>query len=175
MNWAELHLLLNHIPPIGLVIGIVLLVVAAIRKNLDLIKVSLSIFVVMAIVAIPTYSTGEPAYEIIKNLPGVSEAIVEQHEDVAGAALAAILTLGAISLMGLFLSFAAADANKIPKWPVALSLILSIVSGILMMRAANLGGQVRHTEIRAADNQPLPEAPKTEGEKKEEREEEKER
>lgn len=168
MNSAHIHLLLNHIPAIGLGIGFVLLIIAAARRSPELVKICFGLFVVMALVAIPTYLTGEGAEEVVRNLPGVSEAVIEEHEEAALPALVAIEVLGAVALIGLVLS---RRSDTIPKWPVAVSLILALVVGAMMIRTSNLGGQVRHTEIRSATVEPPPGESTTEREKKEEKEE----
>jgi uncharacterized membrane protein len=152
MNQAHVHLILNHIPVIGMVIGFLLLAVAMAKRSTELKKVSLKIFVIMALIAIPTYMTGEPAEEIVEHLPGVSGSIIEQHEDAALIATVAIVVLGAFALGGLFLF---RRSHTIPSWFTATVLILSIVVASMMGWTANLGGQIRHTETRA-DFQPSP-------------------
>lgn len=168
MNPAHIHLLLNHIPVIGIGIGFVLLIIAAARRSPELAKVCFGLFVVMALVAIPTYLSGEPAEEIVRNLPGVSESIIEEHEEAALPALVAIELLGVVALVGLVLS---RRSDTIPKWPVAVSLIVAVVAGALMVRTANLGGHVRHTEVRSAVGDIPSGESTTEQEKKEEKEE----
>jgi uncharacterized membrane protein len=145
-NPAHTHLILNHVPVIGVVLGILLLMVALLGKSEDLKKASLGLFVVMAMVAIPAYLTGEPAEGIVKDLPGVSREMIEQHEEAALVALIALAVLGLCCLVGLYV-FRRAPA--MPTWLVVSILVLSIVVGGLMARTANLGGQVHHQELRA--------------------------
>ncbi len=147
MNYAYLHLVLVHIPVIGAIFGTLLLVLAIARNNGELKRVSLGVFVVIAVIAIPVYFTGEPAEELVENLPGVSESIIDQHEEAGLVSLVVIEILGAISLGGLFLFH---RSKHIPRLFVMTTLILSIGSGGLMGWAANLGGKIRHTEIRSA-------------------------
>lgn len=147
MNYAYVHLLLVHVPVIGTVFGALLLFVAIARRSEELKKVSLGVFVVIALITIPVYFTGEPAEELVENLPGVSESIIDQHEEAGLVSLVVIEILGAISLGGLFLFH---RSKHIPRLFVMTTLILSIGSGGLMGWAANLGGKIRHTEIRSA-------------------------
>jgi hypothetical protein len=74
---------LNHIPILGTVLGFLLLSVAVARKSGELKRVSLAVFVITAVVALPVYFTGEPAEEIVEHLPGVSESLIERHEEAA--------------------------------------------------------------------------------------------
>ncbi|MBI4482961.1 MAG: hypothetical protein HY652_08740 [Acidobacteria bacterium] len=146
MNPAYVHLWLNHFPVLGTVFGFLLLVVAVVKKSEELKKVSLSALILTAMLAIPTYLTGESAEEVVEHLPGVTEEHIEQHEESALASLVAVEILGVIALGGLFLF---RGSNGIPNWFVTASLILSVAVGGLMVRTAHLGGQIRHTEIRA--------------------------
>ncbi|MCI0564610.1 MAG: hypothetical protein MN733_39585, partial [Nitrososphaera sp.] len=69
MNLAHVHLLLNHFPVIGTVFGFLFLAYAMAKKSEELKKVSLGIFVLIALIALPVYFTGEPAEEVVKHLP----------------------------------------------------------------------------------------------------------
>jgi uncharacterized membrane protein len=146
MSTVHIHLLLNHIPLIGAVVAILLLAAGFVRNSAELKKTSLWIFVIAALITIPVYLTGEPAEEAVGHLPGVAESIVEQHERAALFSLIAIEVLGVVSLAGLFASRRSADVSKLF---VVVALGVSIITGSLMAWAANLGGQIRHTEIRS--------------------------
>ena len=146
MNAAHLHLILNHIPVVGLGVVILLLLYAMARKNDELKKVTLAAFVLIALVTIAAYLTGERTEEIVVHLPGVSQAIIDQHQDAATASLVAIELLGAVSLAGLIFY---RRSKVLPKWFAAVSLVVSLAAAGLMAWTANLGGEIRHTEIRA--------------------------
>ena len=76
--------------------------------------------------------------------PGVAHPIIEQHENVAKAALVVTLVAGLAALAGLWLSRGKAVAG----WCSSSALVLALVAAGLMAWTANLGGKVRHTEIR---------------------------
>jgi len=61
MNWAHIHLSLNHLPVVGIIFGVLLLLLALLRKSEELKRVSLGVFVLTALIALPVYFTGEPA------------------------------------------------------------------------------------------------------------------
>ena len=63
MNWAHVHLLINHIPVLGTVFGTLLLVFGMAKKNETIKRVSLGIFAIIAVATVPVYFTGEPAEE----------------------------------------------------------------------------------------------------------------
>ena len=147
MNLTHVHLALNHVPVVLTVVGLALLGLAAVRRSGELRTVSLGVFVLSALIAVGVYLTGEPAEDAVEGLPGVSHAVVERHEDAAGIALVAVLVLGAVSLVAMGLGVTRLG-HKFPRTLVTVPLLLSVVAGGLMIWTANLGGQVRHTEIR---------------------------
>ena len=155
MNLAHIHLMINHFPIIGIAFGILLLIWAILRKNEEVKRASFGIFVIIALIALPVYFTGEPAEEIVEHLPGVKESIIEKHEEMALISLVFIEILGAIAAAGLFLSF---RSKPFISWLVAALLILSVVSGGLIAKTANIGGQIRHTEIRKDFQLSIPES-----------------
>lgn len=146
MNWAHVHIAINHAPVIGIIFGFLLLLYAMMKKNEELKRISLVIFVIIALIAIPVYFTGGGAEERVEHLPGVSESVIQRHEDSAFSTFVMVEVLGLLTLGGLFLY---RRPQNLSNWFVILSLILSILVGGLMTRTANLGGQIRHTEIRA--------------------------
>jgi uncharacterized membrane protein len=106
----------------------------------------LTILVVTAFAAIPVYLTGEPAEEVVEHLPGVSEQIIELHEDSALSSLVLAIVTGTFALVALFAR--RFSSEKIAAAGAYITLILSLAAGAAMAYTANLGGQIRHTEIR---------------------------
>ena len=100
----------------------------------------------LAATAVVVYLTGEPAEELIENLPGFSEAIVEEHEEVALIATIGMVVLGLVALVGL-IRFR--PPRIAPTWYGRGVLLLALLMGGVMVWTANLGGQIRHSEIRS--------------------------
>ena len=149
MSLTHLHLLLNHFPVIGTIIGIALLGFAVARRNSDLTKTTLGLFAALGVITVIVYFTGEPAEEAIERLPGFSEAITERHEEFALIATIVLASFGALALSAL----AVFRGKSIPRSVTLFSLVLALASGAVMGYTAMLGGQVRHTEIRAGNAQ----------------------
>jgi uncharacterized membrane protein len=145
MSFTHLHLLLNHFPVIGTILGIALLGVALARRSSELGKVSLGLFAALAAISIIVYLTGEPAEGAIEKLPGFSEGITEQHEEFALVATIGLSLLGTLALGALALF----RRKELPRWVTLGTFALSLVAGGLMGYTAMLGGQVRHTEVRS--------------------------
>lgn len=144
MDAAHVHLLLNHVPVIGLVFCVLLLAYALARRSDDVTRAAFWAFGVVGLAAVVVYLTGEPAEELVAELPGFSEAAAERHEQAALWATWAAVALGAVALGGLY---AYRDLN-VPRRFGVLMLGLSLAGLAPMAWAANLGGQVRHEEIR---------------------------
>lgn len=156
MNYAHIHLLLNHLPILGTIFGLLLLAWATLRKSDELRCVSLGVFVVTAALAIPAYLTGEPAEEVVEHLPGVAESIIEQHENAALFALLGAALTGLVALVGLVFARRAAHLSGAVLAAVA---VLAVGTSGLMGWTGNLGGQIRHTEIRSGASMTSEEQP----------------
>ncbi len=145
VNWAHVHLMINHFPVVGVLGAILLFLYALVRKSGEMTKVSLGIFVLIALITIPVFFTGEAAENIVKKLPGVTETYIGRHEEFAEYAITVIEILGAVSLLGLYFIF---RSGAVPKWLLSIVLLLSLLAATVVGFTANLGGQIRHTEIR---------------------------
>lgn len=145
INWAHVHLIINHFPVVGVLGGILLLVYALIRKSEEVKMVSLGVFVLIALMTIAVFFTGQAAEEGVKKLPGVTEGYIGRHEEMAEYAITLMEILGVLALTGLVLL---KRLGAIPKLVVLLVLVMSLITAAVMGFTANLGGQIRHTEIR---------------------------
>ena len=81
MNFAHLHIVLNHVPSIGMVVGLGLFVASLIKKSDHLKKLSLEVLVVMALVALPTYMSGNAAQQVLRNRPEIPNGLIEAHQN----------------------------------------------------------------------------------------------
>ena len=146
MNGAHLHLLLNHLPVVGTLGCVLLLAVAAARKSPELTKVSLGMLVLVAIAGAAAYLTGEPAEEAVEHAAGVSEGLIERHEEAAMVALVLLGIVGLVALGGLV----AFRRRAMPRSVAMAALVATLIPAGAMAYTANLGGQIRHAEIRSS-------------------------
>lgn len=144
MNWAHVHLALNHVPVIVVPVSLALLAFAVVRKSADLTTASLGLLVIAAVLGGGVFLTGEPAEQVVGHLPGMSEQAIEAHEEAAE--VAAIVT-GIAGLLGLWLLIARRGGRHAPTWLLAATVVVALVAAGLLARAANLGGYIRHPEI----------------------------
>jgi uncharacterized membrane protein len=151
LSAAHFHLLLNHTPTIGFGIGIALYVAALIERSDSLKRASLVLLFLTAVLAIPTYLTGNfteiqicPKGECVAD---VSVALIRAHEDAALLAFAFMEITGFLAWLGLWqLRWQA----RLPRGNATALLLLSLATFGLMGLAANKGGEIRHSEIQVA-------------------------
>jgi hypothetical protein len=144
---THFHLLLNHFPTIGFIIGLGLFVASLFANSAHLKQASLAIFVAIALLTIPTYVTGDAAAKALEGSEGVSKTLIETHE---GAALLSLLFMeitGAFAWLALW-NFR--RTTRLSNGAAAVVLVFSLITLGLVSRAANIGGEIRHPEIRAA-------------------------
>jgi len=144
MTWAHLHLALNHVPVVGLPLLLVLLAWGLARRSPEVTRASFALLVLLALITIVVQLTGESAEELVEDLPGVLESVVERHEDAALWGTIGMAALGVLSFIGLW-QLRAGRAG-VP-WYSSAVFVVGLAVAALMGWIANLGGQIRHTEI----------------------------
>lgn len=145
MDATHLHLILTHVPIVGTLIGTGILAYGQYSKNDETKKIALVTFVIMAILTIPVFLTGEEAEETVEHITGVSEQLIENHEELAEKAIWLMALLGILSLINFFaiikkLSFA--------KTLSLITLLVSLGTFGLFAKVGSTGGEIRHSEIR---------------------------
>ena len=147
MNLAHLHLVLNHLPVVGIPVALVFLIIGLYQKNIGMERLALLVLIGLAAVVLPVYLTGEPAEELIEHMPGVRESFIEAHEDAALVSVVLTLLLGVAASLCLWFKGDAGKGRLLRLGVVGLGTV-AIVS---LCYTAYLGGQIRHTELRTAD------------------------
>ena len=149
-NLAHIHLLLNHLPTIGFGIGVCLYVAGYFAKDDSLKKHSMILLFLVAVLAIPAYTSGNAAERTLcpelKCPGGVDVNAIRKHEDLA------LLGFALMELTGFFSWLTLWQLRKTPRiagWNWTIVLLLSLASFGAMALAAAEGGEIRHNEIRA--------------------------
>jgi hypothetical protein len=151
MNAPHWHLAINHIPVVGVFLVVILLGYALARGRGELYGVSLGALVLLALATIPVFFTGRRADDVLMDFADVDEKLVHIHEAAANLAFTGIGILGAVALVALWVG------RKLPhvsRGIATVIFLLALGEAVLMARTANLGGQIRHPEIRAASAAP---------------------
>lgn len=145
MDGAHFHLLVNHFPIIGTIIGFGILFFGIILKATPVRKTAYYLFIALALITIPVMLSGESAEEIVEHVQGVDHNYIETHESNAKLGLGGMLVLGLLSIVSLVVEMSKPSLSKVFAWIV---LGVSIIMIGVMAFIGNQGGQIRHTEIR---------------------------
>ncbi len=144
MNGAHIHLLLNHVPILGSIFALCLLLYGIFNKSEDVIKAALLTMVVATLIAIPAFLSGEEAEHLVEPIMGINENAMEEHEDMAEIAFWSMVMSGAVALGTLV----AIRSSKIVSMPLIwVNMVMLAVVVFLMARTGLSGGEIRHTEI----------------------------
>lgn len=146
MNDAHLHMVVNHFPIIGTILGLGILITGMVLKNKSVQNTAYVLFIVAAIFAAFSMGTGEGAEELVEDMPSVGKEIIHEHEEMAEKLALVLYALGVISLAGLFLDYKNHSKAKL------VSFVAVVVAGIgvfFAQQTGTTGGEIRHTEIRA--------------------------
>lgn len=149
MNEAHFHLLVNHLPIVGIFIGLLVLLTGFLLKKSEVKVTALGIFVFSALASFAAFYSGEGAEEIVEKIPGISETLINKHEESAELFFTVILILGAVSLVTIFLEI---KKLKLSKFGFILVILLTLTAGVLAKNAGTSGGEIRHTEISNDSN-----------------------
>ena len=153
---THIHLLLNHFPTIGFSIAIGLLIGAFVSRSDDLKKASLTVIVAVAILTFPTYLSGNAADAAIRKMPDVSKTLIATHE---GAALMSFILMEITGAVAWFALWQMRRTATVSARTLGTVLLLSAITMGLVTRAANIGGEIRHPEIRLATESSTLEGP----------------
>jgi uncharacterized membrane protein len=148
-GWSHVHIILNHFPTVGFVIGLCFYITALLGNDDAMKRACLALFVICAVLGVPTYVTGNASmWQLTRPaLLGISQALINEHRDMA------LMTLFGLGLTG--------GAAWIELWryrylgrfsSVSLSLVLvfALVTLAIMAETGHRGGQINHPEIRLA-------------------------
>ena len=147
VNFAHWHLFLNHLPIVGTVLGLALLLFSSWDKgNGDLRRASLILFVVSGFLAIPAFLTGFAARLMLTGTPGISDTLIQRHEG------SAMLSIWFVELTGALASLELWEMRFSRRKRLAISAVTfaSLITMGLMIRTGNTGGDIRHLEIHTS-------------------------
>ena len=146
MNPAHLHIILNHIPVVGIPIALAVLIYGVLRRSEEVKRVALLSFIVIAAITIPTYLAGRAAEDMVEHLPGVDDDTIDVHKAAATIGLISTSILGLISAGALASSLI---VGRVITPLLVLVMIAAIGVSAWLGRVANLGGKIRHPELSA--------------------------
>ncbi|MBK7173353.1 MAG: hypothetical protein IPH84_08970 [Bacteroidales bacterium] len=145
MNGAHFHLLVNHIPIVGTIFGMLILLAGIILKNTTVKLTGLATLIAATISVSFALLSGDPAGEAVEGLPGVTEAMVEHHESIAYSSLWGMIPMALIAGLSFY---SIIKKEKAGNTLSIITLFLALIVTGLMSWVGLTGGEIRHTEIR---------------------------
>jgi uncharacterized membrane protein len=146
MNSAHFHLVVNHLPIIFPIAGLIVLAIG-IGFKVEMVKrTAYFLFTIGAVSAAMAMNSGEGAEEIVEELNGVSHNLIHEHEEKAETMAILSYLLGLASVLALWASWKGKSFSKIASFVV---LALSLATIFMGKQTGTSGGEIRHTEIRS--------------------------
>src|SRR4051812_28554053 len=101
-SWPHLHILVTVFPSVGLVFALGFYVAGIRTKNEALKRTCLLAFVLLGLLAVPTYMSGDNSMELIAKNPKASSDALDYHYGWGIAAVVASMVTGFFALINLF-------------------------------------------------------------------------
>ncbi len=144
MNEVHLHLMMNHLPIISPILGLIVLIGGYFFSSEVMKRTGLGLFIIGALFTFPSMFTGDAAEDIAENLSGVSHDVIHHHEEWAEKMALVSYVLGILSVFTLWASWKNKAYSRYGFFGV---LVLSFVGIFLGIKTGNSGGEIRHPEI----------------------------
>lgn len=141
---AHFHLLVNHLPIVGSMFALALLIASYFVAGDVLRRTAFAVLIATGLAAAAANYSGEPAEDAIKGYPGVRRELIHDHEEAGEKAFIAAALVGVLAL-GALVRWRHAP---VPRGVSMGMLVSTAIVGGLMAYTGLLGGRVRHTEVR---------------------------
>lgn len=153
---AHLHILINHIPIIGLPIIALLLLWGLVRREDAIVRAALIGTVLIAAGTWLTDFTGDGAKDDIRHLAWANKDVIVAHQDAGDQLNLVAIATGIVALAALVLARGGRPVRRTLAFAV---LVLLVGSSALAARAAWQGGKIRHDEFGLTPARAAPDTP----------------
>ncbi len=146
MNFAHVHLLVNHLPLFAALLGGGILGYGLLKNQRSIKSVGLALGVIAALGGAAATFSGERAEDVVETYSGTNELALEEHEEAAEMTRWALLGLGIVSVIGLVLPTEREALRGRVEWAVWAMFVIALS---MVIWTASIGGHIRHPEIDA--------------------------
>jgi len=146
MNFAHLHLILTHFPPVLTLGGAFAAAVGVLRRRRDLVRLALVLLVAVGAMMPLVYIAGDRAADSIGKVDGVDQEAIAPHQRAATIALVISICSALIACGILIIERRRGDLSSTLR---VLVLAAAIASALPIGWAAALGGAIHHPEIHS--------------------------
>ena len=141
-----IHILLNHIPVVGLLISVISLIAAVLLNKPSAIFISLGLVAICAFMVWPVSYYGEAGYDRVYSMADrVGDAYLKKHRDLADDWSWLFYLTGIASVATFIVGYKKQNQLRFLSGLVIIFALASLVAGTVI---AEVGGCVRHEEFR---------------------------
>ena len=148
MNGVHVHLLINHIPILGSLFALFILISGLIWKSDHLKHAAFVMIIISALFSIGAYLSGEEAEHAVEDMIGINHEALEEHEESAEIAMWLLIITGALSLGTISAFVKKGRYTHVLVW---VCLVFLLISTLSMIHTGKEGGLIRHSEILRTD------------------------
>jgi uncharacterized membrane protein len=147
--WSHVHIILNHLPTVGFVFALVFYIAALAMNNVVMKRSSLALFVICAILGVPTFVTGNASMWALTDPPvaGISKAVINAHRDFALYSLFGLAFTGVTAWVQLWRF---RHLGRFSDRALYVVLAFAVITLGVLAETGHRGGQINHPEIRVA-------------------------
>jgi uncharacterized membrane protein len=146
-TWSHVHMIINHFPTVGYVFALTFYLIALAVNNDVMKRASLVVFVICAVLGVPTYVTGAASMWALTDppIPEISKALINEHRDMALLTLFGLAFTGGTAWIELWRY---RHLGRFSKTSLYLVLAFGLITLAIMAETGHRGGQINHPEIR---------------------------
>ena len=155
MNLAHVHIVLNHVPSLGSVAGLLLLAAGIYKKDEAIKQFAYAVLVLITMAILPTYITGAEAQRLVSKNPSYSAGMVQLHQNAAMMTLLAMTAAGMFAWLGIWEYRRQLRSGSLTTMATLISTMAAVACVLV---TASIGGKISHLEIREAADSLVTEA-----------------
>jgi uncharacterized membrane protein len=142
-SWAHLHILVSVFPSFGLVCVLGFYFAGYLMDNSGIKRACLVLFALLALLAVPTYFSGQASMAALSGNPGIPKDMMNTHYGWGIAALLALAVTGVLALIELWRSGRAGRASN-----AGYGLVLGLAVFSLALMIVADGWELNHRELQ---------------------------
>src|SRR5215813_9213689 len=140
-SWPHLHILVGVFPSFGIIFVLGFYIAGFLTDNNGIKRTCLVLFAMLALLSIPTYSSGDGSTAALSGVPKVFKDMMNAHTRWGMAALLALVIIGVVALVELLRSGRASNVG------------FYLVSGLAIVALALMivadGWEINHRELQS--------------------------
>src|SRR5262249_3086351 len=144
-SWSHWHILVSVFPSVGLIFLLGLYVTGFLAPSEALKRSCLVGFVLLGLLAIPTYLSGDQSMEALSANPKISQDLMSYHQ---GWGVVVLVVLGLAGLAALAALWRFRSKESVSDNALHLVLGLAVLALGLMVIVGELGWEINHHELR---------------------------